>query len=53
MVNIRGQLIHNVDIGTITEGKSSFVISEGNPALGIYIIRLLSDKKVIYTGKVQ
>lgn len=53
MVNIRGQLIHAVDIGIIASGSSSFVIPRGNTASGIHIIRLLSDKKVIFSGKVQ
>lgn len=53
MVNIHGQLIHTVDIGTIAQGRSSFGVSRGNSALGIYVLRLLSDKKVIFTGKVQ
>ncbi len=53
VVNIRGQLIHTIDIGTITEGKSSFTISRRNSAFGIHVIRLLSDQKVIFIGKVQ
>ena len=53
MVNISGRLIHAVDVGTITHGRSSFSISGKNSALGIYVIRLLSDKKVVFTGKAQ
>ncbi|MFP4418858.1 MAG: hypothetical protein ACLFSB_16475 [Chitinispirillaceae bacterium] len=51
IVNVRGQIIHAADIGTIPKATSSFAIPGKQLAQGIYTLRLLTGQKELFTGK--